>query len=122
MIKTHPELEGDLGRVCRELADRCDCLEVRAEDFDSTDFASSTACSGCTAPNSPTATFSASVGLGFPLGPGGEVLYRVKDAAIAGNFYELVRDSLVALSAESRRSYSGSSLLPWALAANVAVT
>lgn len=66
--------------------------------------------------------FSASVGLGFALGPGGEILYRVKDAAIAGNFYQLFGEDLVGLSVERRRTYSGSALLPWALAARVAVT
>lgn len=66
--------------------------------------------------------FSASIGLGFALGAGGEVLYRVKDAAIAGNFYEIFGPGLVGLSAERRRTYSGSALLPWALAADVAVT
>ena len=66
--------------------------------------------------------FSANVGLGFAIGPGGEILYRVKDAAIAGNFYELLGDRLVELSADRRRGYSGSELLPWALCADVPVT
>lgn len=39
MTGPHPELESELGRVCRELADRCEYLEVRAEDFTTTDFA-----------------------------------------------------------------------------------
>ena len=66
--------------------------------------------------------FSANVGLGFAIGPGGEIQYRVKDAAIAGNFYELLGDRLVDLSADRRRGYSGSELLPWALCADVPVT
>jgi PmbA protein len=65
--------------------------------------------------------FSANVGLGFSIGPGGEIQYRVKDAAIAGNFYELLGDRLVELSADRRRGYSGSELLPWALCADVPV-
>jgi predicted Zn-dependent protease len=66
--------------------------------------------------------FSANVGLGFAIGPGGELQYRVKDAAIAGNFYELLGDRLSELSSDRRRGYSGSELYPWALCADVPVT
>ena len=66
--------------------------------------------------------FSANVGLGFAIGPGGELQYRVKDAAIAGNFYELLGDRLSELSSDRRRGYSGSELFPWALCADVPVT
>jgi PmbA protein len=66
--------------------------------------------------------FSANVGLGFAIGPGGELQYRVKDAAIAGNFYELLGDRLAELSSDRRRGYSGSELFPWALCADVPVT
>ena len=66
--------------------------------------------------------FSANVGLGFAVGSSGETLYRVKDAAIAGNVYRLLGEDLVALSAERRWSYGGSELLPWAFCADVAMT
>jgi PmbA protein len=66
--------------------------------------------------------FSANVGLGFAIGPQGELQYRVKDAAIAGNFYELMGDRLAELSSDRRRGYSGSELFPWALCADVPVT
>lgn len=66
--------------------------------------------------------FSANVGLGFAIGPGGEVQYRVKDAAIAGNVYDLLGDRLLALSSERRRTSSGSDLLPWALMRDVPIT
>jgi hypothetical protein len=46
----------------------------------------------------------------------------VKDAAIAGNFYELLGGRLAGLSSDRRRSFSGSELLPWALCADVPVT
>jgi PmbA protein len=66
--------------------------------------------------------FSANVGLGFAIGAGGEIQFRVKDAAIAGNFYQLLGDGLVGLSSERRWGYSGSELFPWALCADVPVT
>ena len=66
--------------------------------------------------------FSANVGLGFAIGLGGELQYRVKDAAIAGNFYELLGPRLTHLSSDRRRGYSGSELLPWALCTDVPVT
>jgi len=66
--------------------------------------------------------FSANVGLGFAIGPGGELQYRVKDAAIAGNFYELLGDRLADLSTDRRRGYSGSELFPWALCTDVPIT
>ncbi len=66
--------------------------------------------------------FSANVGLGFAIGPGGELQYRVKDAAIAGNFYELLGDRLEELSSDRRRGYSGSELFPWVLCEDVPVT
>jgi PmbA protein len=66
--------------------------------------------------------FSANVGLGFAIGSGGETLYRVKDAAIAGNVYRLLADDLLGLSAERRWSYGGGELLPWALCAEIATT
>jgi len=66
--------------------------------------------------------FSANVGLGFAIGAGGEIQFRVKDAAIAGNFYQLLGDGLLGLSSERRRGYSGTELLPWALCADVPVT
>jgi PmbA protein len=66
--------------------------------------------------------FSANVGLGFAIGPGGELQYRVKDAAIAGNFYQLLGDRLADLSSDRRRGYSGSELFPWVLCADVPVT
>ena len=65
--------------------------------------------------------FSANVGLGFAIGPGGETLYRVKDAAIAGNVYELLGARLQALSAERKWGYSGSELMPWALVEGVPI-
>jgi TldD protein len=37
-IAAHPELEEDLSRICRELADRCQYLEIRVEEAASTDF------------------------------------------------------------------------------------
>ena len=66
--------------------------------------------------------FSANIGLGFAIGAGGEIQFRVKDAAIAGNFYELLGDRLLGLSAERRWGYSGTELLPSALCADVAIT
>jgi predicted Zn-dependent protease len=66
--------------------------------------------------------FSANVGLGFAIGAGGEIQFRVKDAAIAGNFYALLGDGLLGLSSERRWGYSGTELLPWALCADVPVT
>ena len=66
--------------------------------------------------------FSANVGLGFAIGPGGELEYRVKDAAIAGNFYQLLGDRLGELSSDRRRGYSGSELFPWVLCTDVPVT
>jgi predicted Zn-dependent protease len=66
--------------------------------------------------------FSANVGLGFAIGAGGEIQFRVKDAAIAGNFYQLLGDGLIGLSSQRRWGYSGSELLPWALCADVPVT
>jgi TldD protein len=37
-IAAHPDLEQDLARVCRELAGRCQYLEIRVEESASTDF------------------------------------------------------------------------------------
>jgi TldD protein len=37
-IAAHPELEGDLARVCQELSGRCQYLEIRVEESASTDF------------------------------------------------------------------------------------
>src|ERR1700682_5118417 len=37
-IAAHPELEQDLARICQELADRCQYLEIRVEESASTDF------------------------------------------------------------------------------------
>jgi predicted Zn-dependent protease len=65
--------------------------------------------------------FSVTIGLGFAIGPSGETRFRVKDAAIAGNVYEILGPRLVALSSERRRGYSGSDLLPWALVDGVAI-
>ena len=36
-IAPHPDLEQDLARVCRELGDRCEYLEIRVEESESTD-------------------------------------------------------------------------------------
>jgi PmbA protein len=66
--------------------------------------------------------FSANVGLGFAIGAGGETVYRIKNAAIAGNVYRLLGEDLLSLSAERRWSYGGSELLPWALCADVPLT
>ena len=63
--------------------------------------------------------FSANVGLGFAIGRGGETLYRVKDAAIAGNVYDLLGPKLVGLSRERRRGAAGTEVLPWALIGDV---
>lgn len=65
--------------------------------------------------------FSVTIGLGFAIGPSGETLFRVKDAAIAGNVYDLLGPRLVGFSSERRRGYSGSDLLPWALVDGVAI-
>src|ERR1700730_6241744 len=37
-IAAHPDLEQALARVCRELAGRCQYLEIRVEESTSTDF------------------------------------------------------------------------------------
>src|SRR6202011_5839364 len=37
-IAAHPDLEQDLARICQELADRCQYLEIRVEESASTDF------------------------------------------------------------------------------------
>jgi TldD protein len=36
-IAAHPDLEQDLARVCRELRDRCEYLEIRVEESESSD-------------------------------------------------------------------------------------
>jgi PmbA protein len=66
--------------------------------------------------------FSANVGLGFAVGPGGETLHRVKDVAIAGNVYDLLGDRLESFSVERKWGFGGSELLPWALCSDVALT
>ena len=65
--------------------------------------------------------FSVTIGLGYALGAGGEKLFRVKDAAIAGNVYDVLGPRLVGFSRECRRGYSGTDLLPWALIDGVAI-
>lgn len=65
--------------------------------------------------------FSVTIGLGFAIGRGGETLFRVKDAAIAGNVYEILGPRLAGFSSERRRGYSGTDLLPWALVHGVAI-
>lgn len=65
--------------------------------------------------------FSANIGLGFALGRGGERLFRVKDAAIAGNVYDLLGPKLAGFSRERRRGAAGTELLPWALVRDVPI-